>query len=161
MRIFLLLLLAGVAWGAEVKKVHITPAACREHHLPAVDLAVDATGTALLPFEFPSPEVYLRMSGPPGGPLIFEVLARPGTLEQALDTRFPGTRREEQRPCQARLAGQTRLGVTFLVGQSLARTRWSVFELPSLAVMFGASPGGDPLSHPHLAPLAASLQVAP
>lgn len=159
MRVFLLLLLAGLAWGAEVNKVHITPSECQQHQMAQLDLSVDATGTALRAFEFPERGVYLRMSGPPGGPLQFEVVS--GALEDALKLRFKQLTLDERRPCTARLMGQERQGTTFLVGTSHARTRWTALEVPQVTVMFGASPGADPLTHPHLAPLAASLEVKP
>ena len=164
--VVLLLLLATIGaneqvWGAEVKKIHLTPAQCAAHELPPIDLSLDATGTAMMPFEFPGKGVYLRMSGPPGGPLMFEVISRPETLDQALATRFEGAHLEEAHPCKAVLAGKERVGKTFLLGQSLARTRWTALEMPGLAVLFGTSPGSDPLKHPHLAPLAASLKVSP
>lgn len=163
MRVFLPVLgvlLAGLAWAAPVSRVLITPEQCRQHGLPPVELSVDPTGTVLRPYSFPEKGVYLRMSGPPGGPLLMEVLARPGTLDQALDARFPAI--EENRPCTVRLAGEERPARTFLTGQSHARTKWCAVELPSLAVLFGASPGEkDVLAHAHLAPLAASLRIGP
>ncbi|GMU55545.1 MAG: hypothetical protein AMXMBFR33_46910 [Candidatus Xenobia bacterium] len=151
-------MLAGLAWAAPVSRVQITPEQCRQHGLAPVELSVDPTGTVLRPYLFPEKGVYLRMSGPPGGPLLMEVLARPGTLDQALAARFSAL--EERQPATVLLAGAERSALTFLTGQSHARTRWCAVELPSLAVLFGASPAEkDVLTHTHLAPLAASLKV--
>lgn len=87
-----------------------------------------------------------------------EVLSRPGTLDQALAARFSTI--EERQPAAVRLADQERPALVFLTGQSHARTKWCAVELPSLAVLFGASPAEkDVLAHTHLAPLAASLKV--
>jgi hypothetical protein len=158
-RTLLLVLLAGLAWGAEVNKVHITPSECQQHQMAPLDLSVDATGTALRPIEFPEKGVYLRLSGPPGGPLLFEVM--PGPMEESLKLRFKELTLDERMPCKAKLLGQQREGITFLVGSSHARTRWTVLQLPKIIVLFGASPGWDPLAHPDLAPLAASLELKP
>ncbi len=151
-------LLAGLAWAAPMNRVLITPEQCRQHGMAPIELSVDPTDTVLRPFPFPEKGVYLRMSGPPGGPLLMEVLARPGALDQALAARFSAL--EEREPATVRLAGEERSALTFVTGQSQARTRWCAIELPSLAILFGASPSEkDVLAHTHLAPLAASLKV--
>lgn len=161
----------------------ISAAEAEAHGLPRLGLALEHDGT-WLSSPFPEPGAYLHMSGPPGGPLSFSLLAyqgeeRPETLMGAVQAQAAqrgwrplllGT------PETLTLAGGARLALGFLAHESLARTRYAAVLLPAprlfgsaphgVLVLFGhGQPSGDDTacattaSHPALHPVLRSLHL--
>jgi hypothetical protein len=49
--------------------IKITPEESAAHGLMPVELVIDLQGLPFIAWQFPRPNVYLQLSGPPGGPL--------------------------------------------------------------------------------------------
>ncbi|MEW6277121.1 MAG: hypothetical protein AB1758_00760 [Candidatus Eremiobacterota bacterium] len=157
--------------------LHVTAQEARKHGLPPLGFRLDTRGSNMLAATFPDPSCYLRMSGPPGGPLVFEVLPASGDLDATLKARFSqaGYSPVETGPASSvKFAGQPRKTRGLVTGQSHARTRWCCIWLeprgdrPAAVVLLGvaagsgeADSGTDLVAHRFLAPLVASFELDP
>lgn len=162
----------------------ISAAEAEAHGLPRIGLALEHDGT-WLSSPFPEPGAYLHMSGPPGGPLSFSLLAYQGE-ERAETLTGVVQAQAAQRgwrplvlgaPETLTLAGGPRLALGFLAHESLARTRYGAVLLPAprllpgtaahgVLVLFGhGQTSGDDsacaatASHPALHPVLRSLHL--
>lgn len=59
------------------RKLRIDPQAAAEHGLPPLALSLDLTGLPLMERCFVDRDAYLACSGPPGGPLFFDIRCAP------------------------------------------------------------------------------------
>lgn len=173
MRALLTLLLTLAVWAAPpADPIHITPAECQTHGLKPLEIRLEPAGTNMLTRRFPEKDVYLALSGPPGGPLSFQLL--PCRAQNAAELRpFLEKRMSSYKPqfgpaSEIELAGAARASLGLITGESLARTRWCAVLLHDRGclALFGVSAGQDPpdnghsvLKHKNLAPLVRTLKV--
>lgn len=163
--------------------VRIKARQAKQKGLPAIGFSVDPAGTAMSASPFPEDGVYLTLSGPPGGPLLFQVFAyrSNGHDAAALDAQIKARfNQPHQQPLQLdeqgtlKLSGSDRAIRTFITGSMpMIRTRWCAALIPApsghaegLFVVFGdAAPAVKTaecaaiVAHPHLAPLVRSFAV--
>jgi hypothetical protein len=133
--------LVMVGWAAPaVGPLDLTPAQCKEHQLPPFSVHLDTTGTNLEASLFPERGTYLRLSGPPGGVLLFELLPCKD-VKKLLQTRFP--KGVLGKPGTFKLSGKTCATQGLVDGKSQARTRWCavVLEPEGLVALFGTCQG--------------------
>jgi hypothetical protein len=114
-------------------RIRITAEAARERGLPAIAFTIDERDTGFSSTRFPEPEVYLTMSGPPGGPLLVMIRAwreastDEGVIVRVLRERYSGPGWEPLAfglPERTDLAGASRIMLPFTSGESLGRTIW-------------------------------------
>ncbi len=65
--------------------ISISAAQASAHGLPPVAIQFDCSKTGLIGFMFPEPRMFLRMSGPPGGPCRVEIEWIPASSEAHSD----------------------------------------------------------------------------
>ncbi len=128
--------------------VLITPEECRS--LPPIRLALDETG--LLPTRFPDAGSYLRLSGPPGGPL--------GLVVQPCEDldRWLVPSAEAVVRCEVELAGARRTARAYLLGSGHARAHHTAVAIGLVVCDFFCAAGPSARPDPK-APLAALATV--
>ncbi len=167
--------------GTGTRQVRITPAEAQRNLLPPLTLSVDLGKSALSGRTYADYRTYLRLSGPPGGPLAVLLLAYgsrrhddlmlEAIVRHELGKRMPAPFVPGAAE-KVRLAGATRLARTALTGKSLARTSWCAVMVQAgtqshgVLALFGVGHQGPKplpcakiLAHPQLKPVIASLQV--
>ena len=155
----------------------VSAADAKAKGLPAIGLGVDLAGTAMSGAVLPDSDTYLRLSGPPGGPLLFRVEpwrekdADASTLEKAMRARFSRPTDEPfvvGKAATVKIGGAARPALPFMTGQSMARTAWCAAVVPagkegSLLVLAGIG-GNAPdcavtLAHESIAALVRSFRL--
>ncbi len=145
------------------------------HGLPPVALRLDATGCGLWGTTFPAPRTFVSLSGPPGGPLFFEVAsAPPGASARVRATMAASTWGRDpilEPGGTVEVNGVPRASFLFFSGRQNAATVGCVVEVPvgeaTLCVVFGhggapgsLSDGAAVARHPSLRGLLASFSAA-
>lgn len=103
--------------------------------LPPVSIRVDARSAGMFARKFPDEDVYLKLNGPPGGPLLLMIW----NCEQPTDD-LASLVRSKLVPAwtsqfelgtqdSAHVLGAVRAGVTFATDEGIARTAWFGFRL--------------------------------
>lgn len=163
--------------------VEITAAEAKAKGLPPVAFSLVASGGGWTVGKLPGQGVYLRLSGPPGGPLSFSVETFPNprasgaTLESWIRGRFNKPFRQPLtlgKPGRFTLAGGARPALAFTSGKSMARTAYCAVlvaaksrPVTELVVLFGhGAPQGQPTCdeiarHNSLAPVLQSFKLVP
>ncbi len=112
--------------------VAIAATEAAHHGLPAVGVSLDATGTGMIVSLFSEPGVFLRASSPPGGMLLFDVLACAEPLvnrEALVRALLAQTRQRELQPGatfgSAMVAGARRDVAVVCGTNGIARIAWA------------------------------------
>ncbi len=139
MRPFLILALLTSVASAAPRKVEITAAEAKAHKLAEHRISVDITDSSLSDSKFGDADVYLTLSGPPGGPLGMQLLQNP--KRYASDAEFRVAVMTEQKVTAAtkvvklQFAGRTWRCVAFIRGESMARSlNWYLVDDKGLAI---------------------------
>jgi len=111
--------------------IRITPEEAEAHGLLPFTLTVELAGLPLLEWRFPRPNVYLQLSGPPGGPLGLSIeqapLSEANDIPAFIEKRWAGQTgvylgaRDSAHPWEAE----------YVLGESLARAHHSLSFYPS------------------------------
>lgn len=103
--------------------------------LPPVTIRVDARAGSMSARKFPTKDVYLKLNGPPGGPLILIVFdCTAGERDEAalIQSKFVPTWTNELQlgtSDTASILDAERTGLTFATGGGIARVAWFGFVI--------------------------------
>jgi hypothetical protein len=142
-------------------RVHITAAEAEEHGLTPFEFSIDTAGTPMSVTPFPESGSYLIVSGPPGGPEMLrffsltERLDGAAALEPILRAKFSHVGDDPfvlGTPTEVTVDGSPRQALSFVTGQSMARTAWCAIlvdshlrgAVPQLLVLAGVGSSGEP-----------------
>jgi hypothetical protein len=148
------------------RQIQVTPEDSQAHGLPPLGLDLDLSGTAMLYHLFLGGGSYLTMSGPPGGPVGFSLVAFSGSLLEYVTEHFTGVASFQMgQPGTVRLSGQDYPSLGFQMGTQLAHTQnCAVHVGPAVAVFScgGSTTVGDGTEvfrHPDLARIRERLRL--
>lgn len=164
--------------------VQITAAEAKTKGLTPVGFSLSTSGASWVVSRYPRKSVYLRLSGPPGGPLTFSVhtlFLNPKRSVPPLRYFVEDTfRKPHDQPLQIAkttkltVAGKPRDAIAFTSGKSMARTAWCALEMTTtttpmrhFTLLFGhgARKGqpscADIAKHPSLTPVLQSFRLLP
>jgi len=161
----------------ETSMVKTTAADARAHGLPAATISVEPGATGMAASTFPEDGVYLRLSGPPGGPLGL-IMARATTagdeagMKALVNTRFTGRSPAAGTFARVELGDAVRPAITCTTDSSAARAHHLLvlFAQPGVSggvlldfwMPAGTSPTPEPremLEHARYAALLKSVSV--
>lgn len=101
--------------------------------LPPVSIRLDARAGSMAPRKFPASDVYLKLNGPPGAPLLLMIFdCRGADRDDAalIQSKFvPAWTKELELGVadRAQVLGAEQTGMTFATGGGIARTAWFGF----------------------------------
>jgi len=148
----------------------------RKRGLPGIAIEVDARSASMSAEVVSAKDLYLHLSGPPGGPLLLMIWDCTGCstdVRAAIQAKFVPTWTRSiafGQVDRARVMGDEREGMTFTTGEGFARIAWFGFlmERPAglLLVTLGVGgrdpepvPAVDVVSNPAIAKLLSSLKI--
>ena len=117
--------------------LEISVAEATDHQLPAVAISLDTADTGLAGAKFAEEGQFLRLSGPPGGPLgmeielVKDVAATEEALGQFALQRFEGQTPDVGSSATVDIAGGSHLAVTCSAGSSMAKATHLLVLIPA------------------------------
>ena len=169
---------AAPSASGEISMVRITAAEARKHGLPGASITLEPGATGLSAATFPEDGMYLRMSGPPGGPLglivahATQAAGDEAALKALAEKRFAGRSPAVGTFDRVELSGAVRHVLTCTTDSSAARAHHLLvhFARPDATdgilldfwMPAGTSPAPAPqamLEHPRYAALLKSVSV--
>lgn len=127
--------------GANMKElrspqIKIAASDAASHKLPAATISFNTGETYMSGHTFPEKDLYLRLSGPPGGPLGMEILrvsSVPKNQEgwqQLAEKRYEGRSVESGQAAEVEITGDTRSAFTFTSDEEEARAHHVMVGFP-------------------------------
>ncbi|NVB81557.1 MAG: hypothetical protein HOV81_24395 [Kofleriaceae bacterium] len=115
--------------------VEIRAEEATQRGLPPVSIRLDARAGSMTPRKFPASDVYLKLNGPPGAPLLLIIFDCRGSERDdaaLIQSKFvPAWTKELELggADRAHVLGAEQPGVTFATGGGIARTAWFGFVI--------------------------------
>lgn len=108
------------------RRIEITAAQAKQHGLSPRRIALDLGAAGLSPSILDEPGRYFHLSGPPGGPLGFELREQPPRSERALIAAVQAKHRIEQKDLSSvgtvQIQGKPWRAIAFVAGEGFSRS---------------------------------------